>query len=429
MRKVLNNNNGYILAFALIISILIPVLFLSFITISANTTKQNEVVESTFQSQSIAEMGATYFKHAMTNEIETKKNIIIQNVIVKKQTDIRNKIYNNDSYYIDLAINDMKNSLDAIIQGLKAQPTDTNINIGVQQNPNNSFDITPSNGSGYFSANTNKLKIEYTSTGYDELKQAKIKGTIEVDFSNIFTTGPGGSSGSGKVIQYNTIPDPGESINNCLQNQSNFTKTTCKINGSISYHQNVNLTFNESTYRVNGDFVAGNLNNDFIDTSTLYIVNNMTAGNLNSKDHLYLHVGGKLEIGHINGSGSLGSIIEVGGSANMDNIKLFNSTMFIGGDTSIGQINGMDDSIIYIDSLANIKGADLGINSTICVNGHLDIGNINNNSGGSSNIYAISSNNSKVKTDSAAFTSACSGGGSGITPGNIIVKDDYDYSY
>lgn len=417
MRSILNNNNGYILAFVLIISILIPVLFLSFITISSNTTKQNEVVESTIQSQSIAEMGATYFQTAMTNEIETKKTNIINNVKAIRAADIAKGTELDDNYYIGLAIVEMQSNLQEVIASL-------NTNREIDQNMSYSFNISPTSGSSYFSATADKLNIEFTSTGHDKLKQAKINGTIKIDFSKIFPPGTGGST----IFQYNSIADPGTSLKTCTK--VDLTEESCQIHGSISYHQNEKLTFNKSIYRVSGAFDAPNLNNN-IDDSTLYILGSMTADNLNSINKLKLHVGGALNVGHFNGSGLVDSTIEVGGAAAMGNIKLTRTTMYIDGNpkTTIGNINGMADSIIYINSKAEIKGADLNKNAKICVNGDLKIGNINNNSDGTSGIYAISSDNPKVNTNPVAFSAACAGGGSTVTPSDIDYIPDYDYSY
>ena len=421
MMGVLNNNKGYVLAVVLILSILIPVIFLSFLAISSNTTKQNESIESTLQSQSIAEMGAGYFQNAMTNEIITKEKPIILAVVEQREKDVKKNIIKNDDYYKGLAITAMHNDLQRIVNTL-------NKNVTIQQNNQNSFTITPTNGSSFFSVAGDKLMIDFISTGHDELKEADIKGSIEVNFADIFSMGTG-SSGTGSILQNNTIPDPGTNLKTCpKEKKADFTNESCQIHGSISYDQNDNLIFNTSIYRVSGGFVGQNINNK-IDNSTLYILGSMMAGNLNSMDRLKLHVDGALNVGHFNGSGLVNSIIEVGGSASMDNIKLTRSTMYIGGSTTIGNINGMEDSTIFINSDASIKGADLNKNAKICVNGNLEIGNINNNSNNTSNIYAKESNNTKVITNHAAFEAACTGGGSTVTSGSIDFSTNYDYSY
>lgn len=430
-KSVVNNNHGYILAIVLIISIIFSVIFLSFIGISSNTTKQNNVVEGTIQAQSIAEMGASYFQQAMTNEIITTQSQIIKDVIKEREDDIKINKIENDSHYKDLARKYMQEKLKECIKKLGTD-------IKIQQNNKNSFKISPTYDSSefdftyeskFFLKDGDKLIIAFTSTGYDELKQAKIKGKMEVDFANIIGKGTGGGGGGTSILKDNTIADPGANLKICPnRKKDDLSNMSCQIKDSIDYSQNDKLTFNNSKYRVGGAFSAGNLNSD-INNSTIYILGSMTSGNLNTMNQLKLHVNGSLTVGHFNGGGLFESTIEVGGSASMQNIKLTNSTMFINGDTSIGNINGIENSIIYINYNASIKGADLNRNATICVNGKLTIGNINNNSGNTSNIYAKESNNPKVITDSAAFEKACMIGSSTVTPGSVDYTTNYEYSY
>jgi len=404
-KSVLNNNNGYILAIVLIISIIFSVIFLSFIGISSNTTKQNEVVEGTIQSQSIAEMGASYFQHAMTNEIITTQPQIINDVIKERENDIKNNQIKNDNHYKESAMKYMQKNLEECIKNLQ-----TNINI--QQNNKNSFKISPTYESKFFSKDGDKLIIAFTSTGYDELKQANIKGKMEVDFANIIGKGTGGGSEGTAIFKGNTIVDPGANLNICPNEgkKVDLSNISCQIKGSIDYTQSSNLTFYNSIFRVDGAFLAGNLNKDYMSNSTIYITGSMTSGNLNSTNKLKLHVNGALSVGNISGRGLVGSTIEVGGSATMGIIKLTTSTMFINGD-------------------ARIEGATLNQNSTICVKGDLIIGNIKNNSG---NIYAGTSNNPDVITNKAAFEAACMIGGSTVTPvtpGAVDYTTNYEYSY
>ncbi|MEY9975832.1 hypothetical protein [Lysinibacillus sp. RC79] len=424
-KSVVNNNDGYILAFVIIISILFSVIFLSFIGISSNTTKQNDAVEGTIQAQSIAEMGVSYFQHAMTNEIITKQTQIIQKVLTQREEDIKKNIIEDDDHYKGLAMTAMQNNLQEIVENL-------NTKVIIHQNNKNSFDINPTSGPNFFSDVGDKLIIAFTSTGYDELKQANIKGTIEVDFANIIGQGTGGGSEGTAILKDNTIADPGDNLKICPnQKKDDLSNMSCQIKGSITYSQNDNLVFKNSIYRVSGALTTGNLNSD-INNSTIYILGSMTSGNLNTMNQLKLHVNGALFVGNFNGSGLVGSTIEVAGNASMGNIKLTKSTMYIDGGnwvTSIGNINGMENSTIYINYNAQIEAADLNRNATICVNGELIIGNINNNSGNTSNIYAKKSNNPKVITDSAAFEKACMIGGSTVTPGSVDYTTNYEYSY
>lgn len=431
MRNVLNNNKGYVLALVLIISILFTVIFFSFLAISSNTTKQNNIVESTFQSQSIAEMGVVYFQHAMTNEIITKQSDIINNVIKQRTDDIKAKKLKDDHHYIDLAMGDMENSLKEIILSLRKDVNGVvkeTINMQVHSNPQNTFEVTPVT----FSQAADALIINFTSIGHDEAKNAEIKGTITVDFSNMIDPTTNNESDE-TIITGNTIADPGTSLNICpTGTRADLSNKQCQIKGNITYSQNDELKFNNSIYRVSGTLTVPNMNYPS-SNSTLYIVGSMNGQNLNSMTNVKLHIGGALFVNQFNGR-IVDSVIEVAGSTtlygNLDNLN--NSTMYIGGSFMMGQINQISNSTIYVQGSANIyQGVNLGRNANICVNGDLAIGNINDNSGGTSKIYArtSSSTHKSVIVGNDTFEAACAGGSPTVSPGSIDYTTEYEYSY
>ncbi|OCX64277.1 hypothetical protein BFM98_09275 [Lysinibacillus sp. AR18-8] len=434
MRNVLNNNNGYVLALVLIISILITVIFFSFLAISSNTTKQHNIVESTFQSQSIAEMGASYFQHAMTNEIITKQENIIKKIIDQRNEDIKAKQLQDDQHYIGLAIKDMEEVLTDIVLSLKKSddkeddPEEKTIKMKVHSNPKNSFEVTPVT----FSRADDALIINFTSIGHDEAKNAEIKGTISVDFSNMIDPTTNNESDE-SIITGNTIADPGTSLNICpTGTRADLSNKQCQIKGNITYSQNDELKFNNSIYRVSGTLTVPNMNYPSAN-STLYIVGSMNGQNLNSMTNVKLHVGGALFVNQFNGR-IVDSVIEVAGSTtlygNLDNLN--NSTMYIGGSFMMGQINQISNSTIYVQGSANIyQGVNLGRNANICVNGDLAIGNINDNSGGTSKIYArtSSSTHKSVIVGNDTFEAACAGGSPTVSPGSIDYTTEYEYSY
>lgn len=406
MRNVLNNNKGYALAWVLIISILFTVIFFSFLAISSNTTKQNNIVESTFQSQSIAEMGASYFQHAMTNEITTKQATIIEDVLKERDIDIKEKKLKENSYYIDSAITKMTNYLNAAILSLKNEneellknENEELLNITIHSSTQNHFEIVEPIE---FSTKNNALIIKFTSIGYDELKNAKINGTITADFSNMFEEQSDSPPGTGMDL----IADPGTNLTICpIGKHMDLSNKSCQIKSS--YFQSEKLTLSNTVLRVDGAFTANNLNNSRLENSTLYITGSMSAGNLNKTDGLKLHVKGALTVGNmVGGNGLSNSIIEVGGSAMMGNLKLLNSTIFIKGDASIGNINDFK-------------------NSKVCVNGDLQIGKVPT----PSNIYAKTSNNSNVIIGAAEFEAACLGGDSSTIDPDFMAPIEYEFEY
>ncbi|MCS1391341.1 hypothetical protein [Lysinibacillus boronitolerans] len=422
MRNVLNNNKGYVLALVLIISILFTVIFFSFLAISSNTTKQNNIVESTFQSQSIAEMGASYFQHAMTNEIITRQDKIIQKVLLQREKDIKDNLIKADEYYRNLAVGYMKQEIeDEVIPFL-------NININIHSNSQNNFEIDSIN----FIDKNSMLIINFTSIGHDEAKNAEINGTITVDFSNMIDPTTNNESDE-TIITGNTIADPGTSLNICpTGTRADLSNKQCQIKGNITYSQNDELKFNNSIYRVSGTLTVPNMNYSS-SNSTLYIVGSMNGQNLNSMTNVKLHVGGALYVSQLNSS-IVDSVIEVAGSTtligNLDNLT--NSTIFIGGAFMMAQINQISNSTIYVHGSANIyQGVNLKRNAKICVNGDLAIGNINDHSGGTSKIYARTSTrvHESIIVGNDKFEAACAGGSPTVSPGSIDYTTEYEYSY
>ncbi|KOY82806.1 hypothetical protein I6G82_12620 [Lysinibacillus macroides] len=424
MKRIINNDRGYALVLVLIISIVFTLVFLLFLAISSNTTKQNNVVESTFQSQSIAEMGASYFQHAMTNEIVARQNRIIQEVLTQREQDIKNRIINTDEYYINSVIGDIELELKK-----KVIPF-LNTNITIHSNSQNHFEIDSIN----FPSEDKMLIINFISVGYDEAKRTEIGGTVTADFSDMidptFNNKP-----EETIITGNTIADPGTNLDICSTGtRADLSNKHCQINGDISYHQNDELRFSNSTYRVSGSLNVPNMNFPS-SNSTLYIVGSLNGQNLNTMTDVKLHIGGSLYVSQFNGR-IVDTVIEVAGSTtlhgNLDNLN--NSTMYIGGSFTMATINQITNSTIYVGGAAQIyQGVNLGRNATICVNGDLSIGNINDNSGGTSKIYARTSNSrhQAVITGNAEFEAACLGGGSPTVNPDFSppIEYEYDYSY
>lgn len=304
----------------------------------------------------------------------------------------------------------------------------------INSKPSSQFTITPAINSNFYINKTNGFDISFISIGTENGKQASIEGKMEFDFSGVFLTSPPLSGGNTfiPILQSNLIADPGN-LQECtnLSKKSVFSGDSCQTTGSITYDQNDGLSFTQSLYKVTGSLTTGNLNSDII-SSTLYIVGTMTSGNLNNLKDSNLHVGGSLKGLNINGNGFNNSKLQVLGTANIDNFKLENSQVYIERAASFGQINGIEKSTIFVNSDASIKGINFGNNATICVNGKVDIsGSINNNSNGTSNIYAKSSTNSNVITNTSKFNTAClkSNPQPNTQGGDIKYTTNFNYIY
>lgn len=424
MRTVRNNSDGYSILIVLMITVVFTVFILSFIVISANTTKQNEIVEQNLQSVAIAEMGVTYFEQALNNSIHTHQGTVLTYVKNLRTNDRANNINYPDDHYINIAIDEMIRYIETDIKAI-------NLAVGIKDTSNGNFLISPSN-SDYFTKSSKGIDISFISTGKEDNKSTTIEGLLKLDFSEFLITKvspPGDAANTTPILQANRIPDPGN-----LQTCSNqgkkveFYNIECQINGSEAFNQNDNPSFTNSTVKITGSLTSENINKDIIN-STLYILGDMSAGNMNSLSKINLYIGGALNGMHFNGSGLSNSVVEIKGTASMQNIKLKDSTMYIGGATTIQHINDIESSTLFINADTTItQGIILGMNSLICVNGHLNIsGNVNNN--GNSKIYAKTSNNTSVITNSDSFNNACFRASTTADWGNINLSSEYDYKY
>lgn len=421
MKRSILNSNGYTLVLVLLIITIFTMLAFSFLVQSSNSIKQNSIVEENSNSIALAEMGIMFFEYETRNVYESNHQQVIDKVKSIRETDISNKIYHPDEYYKQLAISEMETILESTL---------IPVNKTIDNNPSASFSIQ-TNGE-LVSRTSDGLKVSFTSAGLEDKTKKTISASLMIDFSNWMNRenqDGNGDEPETNIIIGNEIKDPGNLVDCELENKkANYSDTACQINGSVTYDNNDQLTFDNSVFKVKGALTTGNMNKDII-SSTLYVTGSMFTGNMNSLNYLHLFVGGAGVFGHFNGSGLSNSIIEIGGSATIQNMKLEKSKIFIGGSANLGQINDMEDSIIFIDSGADISGVNMGRNSIICVNGPLTIGNINGNY--SSKIYAKSSANSQVITDPSSFENACSRGGaqSPISWGSTSITSDYDYQY
>lgn len=442
----INNNKGYALIIVLLITAVFTIFTLSFIGISANTTKQNEIIERNSQSVALAEMGVTYFENAIKNSFNTHYDTVIDYVKNEREEDLLNNELKSEEEYKQDAIKKMREEIEEDIDLLA-------YSIQINDRLTSNFTITPVGSdesapvivSDFFIPADNGFKISYESFGFEESKKTNIIANMEFDFSELFQTGPPSDKKTSPILQNNSILEPGN-LESCTKNgkKSEFINIDCQIIGDASYDQNDKLSFDNATYKLTGSLIIPkvNINSDIKNDSLLYIKgnfdtcdydkNNINCGNANGIYSSKIHVDGYLNIGHINGNGLDNSIIEITKYANIiGNMKLTKSTLFIGGTANIGKINGMENSIIYINSNATIDGIDINNNSKICVNGNLQINQNFNNNSSNSNVYAKSSNNSKVITNSEKFTNACTieVPSNEIKIGNIKLTTDFEYVY
>lgn len=424
MKKRLNNN-GYALITVLLMITVFMVFAFSFFIQSGNSVKQNKLIEEKNNSVALAEMGIGYFENEIRNIYYSNYDRIKEEIEKQREEDIKNKNVKKDSDYIYLAVTKMGQALSAFNPNSKSIDDKPNTTIN--------FEHTRDKNS-YIQMTSTEIIVSFVSVGALDRKLTNIEAAMKIDFSDFLASSGKGGSGagglSGAILSGNEISDPGN-LTACKNGVFKFNDIECQINGSRNFHQNEELEFEDSVLRVTESLVFGNYNKKDMNDSILYILGNLTTGNMNSLKNTNIHVNGTASIGQLNGNGFDNSIIEVLGSANFENMKMDNSKIYVGkAPAKFGNINGMKNSTIFVNSDAEISGVDLKSNSTICINGNLKIGHVNNNSGGSSKIYARSTknNNGSVITDSTAFENAC-GGNSSVKWGDPSISVDYDYKY
>ncbi|MGM0900251.1 MAG: hypothetical protein ACQEXB_03890 [Bacillota bacterium] len=446
----LENQDGYALVTVLLIITIFMMLFLAFTGQAFNTVKQNQLIEKNSQSVALAEMGVTYYEKAIQNVYYANITDIINDIaeLRQKQTDKLlekeeefqkldaevqqlylegNGLDNND--FIKIARNRMERKLICAINptGCSAEDLSSEmilLNQTVKDKIDSEFEINMKEGLGnlIFSEGNAIIKSDFISTGEEKGDQTSIGALLKMDFSDII---PG-----------NTIrdPDPNGTFPNCDTFSSkfpDFTNTECQFIGNKVFANNDKLKFDNSTVKVNGDFTFENLNNENVN-STLYVDGDLTTNNMTSFQTLNLHVTGDASFGNFTGTGLSKSIIEIDGTTNFSNVKLNESDIYISSLSStlpnLGKIISMVGSSIYVNSGAIFDDIDIGSNSTICVNGPLTFVNTNGNTSkisGEGKVYATSSTDPKVITNTDLFKSECTK----FAWGNATFTAEYDYHY
>ncbi|WP_141431856.1 hypothetical protein [Bacillus sp. 03113] len=370
--NTLTNQKGNALLLVLIVITIFSLLFLMLMASSIHNAKQIKHTEENYQVVSLSEMGVIYYKTAILTALNDVKNdpnlikAINQKIQDKIKTDF-GKVTNEKMTQAETYIANHKETLNRILT--EAWRDEINRNFPSIKNPfkvdsktNASYEITEMNNT--ISSNSTDIIYHFNSVGTFENKTFNLKTEVAIPIKL--------SSISFESPNSNQILDPG-TLAKCDNSNTDFSNNSCQFDGNISFSTN-HLIFNQSTLKVLGDMtVTGNINQDW-NHSTLYII-------------------GRLDI-------------NVNGNNNGNGNSLKNMKIYIGNAATFANLNNLEDSIIEIGGDAEIKGTNSGSNSKICVNGNLTIKNYNKNSG--TKIYAKTSNNSEVNTNSEDFNRECS---------------------
>ncbi|MEL4024536.1 hypothetical protein [Lysinibacillus endophyticus] len=338
MKKYFYNDEGYSLLIVLLIISIFTILILSFIRISASTTKQNIIVEDNFKSAALAEMGVEFYTTAIENELEKLSsvaenayNTYIANVSKIRevtQTDIKNAIDEG----IKAAFNSLKSKLESdLIQ------YQNKIDIGSNYGQ---FSITPDPSLITFDIVNKIAEIKFVSTGIQNNVEESIESTITINFGTMYRT-----SSNEELI---SDPDPNNKYSVCIpssskNNHEGYSNISCKFDGERTFTKQTSISYStikitgsakfpnkigisNSTLYVSGDFSDGN-GNDAIIKSNIFVGKNAVFGNLNNSKDVIIVVMGNATIGNIQGSASNVKICVhgtvTGGSSNNSGVKIY----------------------------------------------------------------------------------------------------------
>jgi hypothetical protein len=316
---------GYALLSVLLIVVVFMIIVVSFMGHGFSSVKQNQVVEKTTQSVSLAEMGLTYYETAVQN-IYAANTLTIGNQVKQKISDDRlaNTLQSND-YYVKWGVSKMK---DTIQTGLSLSP------VTIDGRPSSSFFIDTVN----YYRTPEESKILLKVKGNENGKTTLL--STEMNFSPTI---------SGANSTNNTIPPSFNSVSEPKTTDQYYCENPTKIGTCKS----ILITTSPKTF-------TDKLNN----TSNVTIYSNGvlsldTPANANNMSFVTIHSGHNLTID--------------GNVQNASNVTL----EVIGTLTITGQFTLLAATNVYVDGNVDItKQLTLESGSKMCVTGTVDASKI-----------------------------------------------------
>jgi hypothetical protein len=366
----IRNEKGYSLLVVLLVVTFIMIISASFITASVTNAKQEKIVDTNNLAVVAAEMGVDYYKTAMLNEFNNRRN----ELNVAAQSKINSLIARSDFADLDkdAQLNLIRNEIGKMLEGflkgrvqlLLAETEETIIEGNTKYVRNNlsvkAFDEVVEKGkvvvNGKVTGSSTKenprelefkLKFDLLDLSNVDLDIEFVKGIPPVDFE--------------KPSADATICD-------------NSTRTASKclfdnLEGTTVYFKNGYINPNNST------------NNKDFKNSNIFVKGNIDVKNMNGMSNVYINATGEFLAKNFNGKfGINNSVINVGGSMTGENIKVTNSTILINGNFTTGHLD--------------VEGV-----SKICVVGFLKV-NDHLNYSSTSKVIALGGNNKGLTTPS-----------------------------
>jgi Tfp pilus assembly protein PilV len=353
--KYLKNQSGYALVLVMLIFVLFTVIALSLMGRTFTSVKQNDVAEENYQSVALAEMGVSYFQLAVKNGFDSNKADVLTMVRNQMYLDQANDELKDDSYYINLALTEMKARLEGTIEDSLKAIAYANKEIAGGKVAS----VKVSDGEGHydlkytpFSISADDLEITFESEGIEGKQSATLKATIKIPYDEI----------TDDSSDENDEPDEGEGVSK-LFDEIDRPTGACENPKNLGSCSKVLFTKDEAV--IQGNFNgAGNL--------LIYADGSLDlSGNGNHSTIQKLHVERDLNIGKNMNHSSI-ELMEVKGDMSINGqFRLSDSKVYIGGDfITGGHFDLADHSFMYVAGTADIgKHLNIDKESTMCVGG------------------------------------------------------------
>ncbi|SOC38282.1 hypothetical protein [Ureibacillus acetophenoni] len=335
MKKILSNNHGYSLFIVVLCIAVFSILALSFTVQTANSKKQNDVVQDNFQSAALAEMGSQYYMTAIENEffVMSEKaqraqsnyiNPFLPDKITEEIIMKAREIGINEAYqYLTGITKPTGIPREKIISNLISKPKFLIDNVIISPLQNDIVTIT-FDSIGMENGNTKNIETIIT-------------GKVEIDFSKMILYQPGEENYA--VPPLILDPDPDDK----LLYECSYDDLVDKSNGDKGYVDGkIKCNSDKTIFKIIGDIYYDKLKSNI---NLLYVTKNLVDYNGNSSyDNMKIHVKKDATIGNFNGSQNI--TLEVLGEATIKNYNKSTGKICAKsyGEIGSGNANGTDVS-------------------------------------------------------------------------------------
>jgi len=373
------NEKGYALLIVLFLITFIMIASATFVSASVSNAKQEKTVDSNNTAVAAAEMGVDYYKTALSNELNSNKErlielgedrikLLVKEIIEKNLSEakIQERL---KAIQISLAEN-LEELLIITISNLD-KTVDVNLDNAISFDGEKLFD--PNNV--YWINDGGSVVVMGDIKGKNKEWNQDLTFEMEIILPNIKSLKLDADPDSyvGNFDFNHLIPEDIKGIENLCKTTGTLTGVKCKgdATGTAPKLQNLN---NSTIYYPVG-YTHTNSNNPDFNGTKIYSDGNIDIKNMNSMSEGFLFVNGNVDAKNLNGTGISDSTIIVKESMTAAQMKVNHSDLAINKNLTVG------------DHLTVENNSRICVGGKLTVNGKLEIDN-------SSAIYVLKSMNS-----------------------------------